>query len=359
MEIAGILQNLGTYVSNKGSGRDNNVPDHRHYAQQYNHQPTPNHWTAHAEHPNHYVNVHYGGGAGIPIPNNIEKFEDDIPPPAPVKSADDEYSHNEKLRDIKMLPTSSRIEEIINSLRNFKIQNSMPPKIEFTATADDVGLEENVRMLFSGTLSMRLRIVETLKLVLLSENSLMSEAQKQSIRETKEKRLNSEQKQDILKFYPCLIALMKVLLIRCEGKGTQHSTTADATLDHILLVLWRNVMSKLSEIYAVIIYGKNQGFIDLGAYPTDLQEITKDENKEIQHVTDKSRKIHDSICELNKKKNEGDKEIEAIQARYADISSSLKLRESEYAGTQHLLDSLTHIGQIVKRNKREIDEILK
>jgi hypothetical protein len=254
MEIAGILQNLGTYVSNKGGGRGNNVPDPRHYVQQYNHQPIPNHWTAHA--------AHYGGGAGIPIPNNIEKFEDDIPPPpAPVKSADDEYLHNEKLRDIKMLPTSSRIEEIINSLRNFKIQNSMPPKLEFTLTADDNGLEENVRMLFSGTLSMRLRIVETLKLVLLSENSLMSEAQKQSIRETKEKRLNSEQKQDILKFYPCLIALMKVLLIRCEGKGTQHSTTADATLDHILLVLWRNVMSKLSEIYAVIIYGKNQGSI--------------------------------------------------------------------------------------------------
>jgi len=352
MEIAGILQNLGTYVSNKGGGRGNNVPDPRHYVQQYNHQPIPNHWTAHA--------AHYGGGAGIPIPNNIEKFEDDIPPPpAPVKSADDEYLHNEKLRDIKMLPTSSRIEEIINSLRNFKIQNSMPPKLEFTLTADDNGLEENVRMLFSGTLSMRLRIVETLKLVLLSENSLMSEAQKQSIRETKEKRLNSEQKQDILKFYPCLIALMKVLLIRCEGKGTQHSTTTDATLDHILLVLWRNVMSKLNEIYAVIIYGKNQGFIDLGAYPTDLQEIIKDENKEIQHVTDKSRQIHDSICELTRKKNEGDKEIEAIQAKYADISSNLKLRESEYAGTQHLLASHTHIVQIVKKNKRDIDEIIK
>jgi hypothetical protein len=356
MEIPGIIHNLGrlgTYVSARGSGvQKSNI----HHAPQ---QHMPDDWAMYYQgdgggdgnksqtKPKPSVSMNHGAG-GV-------NFEDDIPP-TPV--ADDDDWNSEKLKDVSELPTSSRIEEIITSLKVFNIKSAMPPKLVFTETADDLALEENVRMLFSDAVCDRLRLIESLKLVLLTENSLMSEAQKKNIRKLKEKRLDANQKEDIKKFYPCLVALMNVLLIRCDAK-TRQDTTADATVAHVLLVMWRNVMSKLGEIFSAIVYGKSQGLIDLGTFPTEWAEIIKDHNKIIQSVTRSSREIKNKRLQLNQQINKRNEAIEAINEQYAVVDSELKLCESKYTGVEHLLDSLTQVGQMVKKNKRDIDELQK
>jgi hypothetical protein len=351
MEIPGILQYLlpghpGSYVSSNQVRGDFQRAPHPYYPHADMYHVPRNHLSTALHHHNH--------GGGVDEANN--SYEDDIPPVAVGGSAEGDDLDHEKLKDISRLPTASRIEEIITSLKVFNIKSAMPPKLIFTETAEDVALQDNVTMLFSDAVCDRLRLIESLKLVLLTENSLMSESQKRNIRKQKEKKLDTNQKEDIKKFYPCLVALMNVLLIRCDAKA-QQNTTADASVGHILLVLWRNVMSKLSEIFTVIVYGKDQGLIDLGTYPTNWDEIIKENNRIIQSVTISSRELNDKIFELNQKKNEGDRQIEEIHAKYADVISRLKLRESELTGVQHLLDSLTQVVEMVKKNKKYIEDL--
>lgn len=347
MEIPGIIQNLGTYVSSKGATP---LPNHQHYAPQHPKQFED--WANMYDKRSNILGSNPGGS---------NQFEDDIPPNATdahgVVGNEDDPNH-EQLKEMSMLPTSSRIEEIITSLKTFNIRNSMPPKLVFSETADDLALEQNVKDLFSDALCDRLRLIESLKIVLLTEDSLMSESQKIAIRKLKQKRLDANQKEEIKKFYPCLIALMKVLLIRCEEK-IQRSTSADASVEHILLVMWRNVMSKLGEIFAVIIHGKDEGLIDLGTFPTDWHEIISENYKMIHSVERSGRKLNDERLKLNQEINKRNTEIAKINEQYAAIDSELKLCESSYAGNQHLLDSLTQVGQMVKKNRKAIEEIQK
>ena len=334
MELVDIMTHLGTYVS---LGKD--IHHHHH----------------------HFVPPQSIPPNGPRDGSHTEQHSETIAPEAAAPTEEEDGGSDvsgdeeESAVQLRKLPTASRIEEIIMGFKDFLIKKSMPPNLVFVESEDDIALQKNVNLIFSEAVCDRQRLIESLKTVVLEENNLMSESQKKKVRTQKGKKLDVNQKEDIKKFFPRLISLMDVLLVRCDSAKAQQIGSSDPTVAHILFVMWENVLSKMGELFSVIVYGKDQGAFDLGAFPTNWNSIIKTNNKTIEEVRVSGQEINNARLELIQKLNKRDIDIANIQSKYADMVSQLKLKESQYTGNLHLLNSLTQTGPMVRKNIKNIE----
>ena len=128
-------------------------------------------------------------------------------------------------------------------------------------------------------------------------------------------------------------------------------------MDHIVLDVWRGVMSDLNEIFSVIIFGKDTELLELGSYPTDWVTIINERNKKVASIRSAARDIEQAKIKLKDILNERGREIDTINAKYANQESQLKLYNSDAQGLAKSLESCTQVTSIVDENLKRIKDI--
>ena len=116
------------------------------------------------------------------------------------------------------------------------------------------------------------------------------------------------------------------------------------------MLLWKEVVSDLNEIFKIIIYGKNAELFDLGDYPTSLLEIVNIKNKRIAAIKKMVGDEKKDILQLSGLLNQGNQEIELIKTKYANQASEEGLKKAELLGLKKALDDMTRVTQMVKSN---------
>ena len=183
----------------------------------------------------------------------------------------------------------------------------------------------------------------------------MTEKQKMDVRNMQNQRLRPEQKEDIKKFYPCLISLMHALLTRCDSKT--QVPNSDPAVSRIVLDVWRDVMSKLNELFHVVVYGNTKRLIDLGQFPTDWDEIIREKNDKIALILTSARENKNAQLSLVQALNERDHTIEDVKTKYADKDMLLKLNIANATGYKHAFEACTQVDKMVDGNMENIKAI--
>ena len=278
--------------------------------------------------------------------------------PQPTAAVDvddvDDGDDKKETKALQKLPNVNRIKEIINKFQHFKLKTvllAQYPNLQYTEKSADVSLQSNVNALFSGELCEKMRLIESLQIIVRREETFMSEKQKAKFHK-KPPRLDKDQKADLKKFYPCLVSLIDALLTYCDP-----DTRREATVDHIILDVWRGVMSDLNEIFSIIVFGKDTELLELGSYPTDWNMIINERNTKIASIKSAARDVEKEKIKLVEILNTRDREIDNIMAKYANQESQLKLYNSEAQGLAKSLEACTQVTQIVHENLERIKEI--
>jgi hypothetical protein len=270
---------------------------------------------------------------------------------------EDKEERTEEDKDYKTLqklPNVNRIEEIINKFQHFELQSVLAktyPNLKYTEKQADKSLQKNVQALFSGELCEKMMLIESLQIIVKREETFMSEREKAKFHRSTP-HLHKGQKANIKKFYPCLVALIDALLTYCDP-----DLNREATVDHIVLDVWRGVMSDLNEIFSVIIFGKDTELLELGSYPTDWVTIINERNKKVASIRSAARDIEQAKIKLKDILNERGREIDTINAKYANQESQLKLYNSDAQGLAKSLESCTKVTSIVEDNLKRVKDI--
>jgi len=298
-----------------------------------------------------YQNSSSGGG-GTEEEEDVESKQQNI------KTRNDDVSgenSNEDYKTLQKLPNVNRIEEIINKFQHFELQSILSklyPNLKYVEKNGDKSLQKNVQALFSGELCEKMMLIESLQVIVRREETFMSEREKAKFQRSTP-HLHKEQKANLKKFYQCLVALIDALLTYCDSDMNHR----EATVDHIVLDVWRGVMSDLNEIFSIIVFGKDTELLDLGSYPTDWTTIIDERNKKIASIKSAARDIEQSKIKLKDILNERDREIDNINAKYANQESQLKLYNSDAQGLAKSLEACTQVTPIVEENLKRIKDI--
>jgi len=257
----------------------------------------------------------------------------------------EDISEDEK--KLQKLPNAHRIQEIISKLKTFSIQKQLPNSLQYTLTDADKALESNIKALFADKVIMEEVQLEDILLIIVSkEDKLLSEIQNRRI--TKKKKFTEFQKNGIKKFYPCLVALIDAVLTRCDSDPPQTSENFHAV--RVVLLLWKELISDLNELFKVIIYGKTQDMFDLGDFPISLSAIVNMKNKRISSITKAAGDEKREIIQLSEQLNQRDQKIKNVESEFANKVSEKKLKDAELLGLKKSLQSLTMVSQMVKIN---------
>ena len=262
-----------------------------------------------------------------------------------VEPKDEDISEEDK--KLQKLPNAHRIEEIIAKFSDFSFSKLLPKTLEYKTTEGDAALEKNIRALFAPSIVVENFLLKEILLIIISkEDKLMSETQNKKI--ALKKNLNKAQQKGIKMFYPCLISLIDAALTRCDIDSSQSSENFHAA--RVVLLLWKEIVSDLNEIFKVIIHGKNAEMFDLGDYPTSLLEIVNIKNKRISAIKKMVGDEKNEILQLSEQLNQGNQDIEAVKAKYANKQSEKGLKNAELLGFEKALRAMTEVKQMVKIN---------
>ena len=261
------------------------------------------------------------------------------------KDNGEDISEDEK--KLQKLPNAHRIQEIILKLKSFSIQKQLPSALQYTLTEADKALENNIKALFAEKVIMdEVQLEENLLNIVSKEDKLLSEVQNRRI--LQKKKFTDHQKNGIKKFYPCLVALIDAVLTRCDSDPPQTSENFHAV--RVVLLLWKELISDLNELFKVIIYGKTQDMFDLGDFPTSLSAIVNIKNKRISSITKAAGDEKREIIQLSEQLNQRDQKIKSVESECANKVSEKKLKDAELLGLKKSLQSLTMVSQMVKIN---------
>jgi hypothetical protein len=264
---------------------------------------------------------------------------------------------SEEIKTLQKLPNAHRIEEMIKKFKLFNLSLYLPPNLSYSKTPDDISLESNITKLFSDdVVCNKMQLIDALQRVVSYEDNLMSDAAKKKHRSAM-KSFTKQQRDDVKKFYPCLISLIDAILTRCDSDPQSQLSGQSAQVRKIVLDIWRGVMSDLGEIFAVIVYGKDKNLLDLGTFPTDLKQIVNERNKKISAITNAAREIENEKLLLKQTLNERDRQFEGLTAKFANQASQIKLDDAKSMGLKYRLDSVTKTGPMVIENLKRIEAI--
>ena len=272
------------------------------------------------------------------------------------------------------LPSQQRIREIILKMQTITVMKKLlPPNLEYVASIADKALLQNIQALFpptvaaSGSSSRQNEenashtelILNTLLTIVLRTDDFMSESQKQKI-SMQSASLRKDQQRDLLLFYPCLMALIRALLIHCQNlavqmKDEKQSQDSGSSVRKCVLDVWQQIMGELHDLHSVIIYASKQGLIELGNFPVEWLQTIQSMNSDIAHLRNIILGLNDSLNLEQAQLNERDKKLQAIMAQYAEADTKVQLIKAQKNNVVTTLESYVSIPDITHENITRIE----
>jgi hypothetical protein len=255
------------------------------------------------------------------------------------------------------LPTTQRVTRIFAKMQKLVIADTLPQKLQYTATEADNALVRNIKVLFPSTEGNNTTL-ETLKaallLVVAKADEFMTDTQKAQLDKQKNS-FTKEQKQLVTTFYPNLMALIRALLIHCQNLAMQHDGTEryqDSTysMNKCVLDMWQQILGELHDIHAVIIYANQTDLVSLGEFPTQWMQTIQHMNSDIDHLRSTILVLNDNLNQNLVQLNERDKKIQALFAQYAEYDTKVQLIKAQKNNIMAILENYTSIPSIVTEN---------
>ena len=290
------------------------------------------------------------------------------PPPPPPNNNNTKTAGNASLAQwddmALMLPTQQRVRDIVLKMQTMSLVGLLPPKLDYMPTASDKALQDNILLLFSAhdsdTVSTKIDIVTNALLAVVARtNEFMTEAQRNKI-DAASNNLTNEQRKNLVSFYPCLMALVKALLIHCQNlavdmEGTQKSATVSVT--KCVLEVWQQLMGELHDLHSVILFASKKSLIDLGDFPQKWLNTIQNMNIEINRLRTIILNCNDDLNLQQAHLNERNKEIQLIMSKYGEVETNLQLIKAERNNACASLESFIYIPNIAHENVLRIQNI--
>jgi hypothetical protein len=296
-------------------------------------------------------NINIMGGPAGGNPNNFT-----------TGSGGDSAGFTEWDKQLIKLPSAQRIESIFAKMRLFDVRNTLPPKLEYTPTAADAALQHNIRALFpAADVKQQDSVSDVVCTALLAiaakTDDFMSIKQKSMVSK-QQSSLNKEQQRMVLAFYPCLMALIRTLLIHCQNLamnakemgGTSKYQDASSSMHKCVMDMWQQVMGELHDLHAVIIYASSKSLLDLGEFPVEWLQTIQSMNSDINHLRSIVLVLNDSLNQEQMQLNERDKKLQQIMAQYAEADTKVQLIKAQKNNILATLESLTSVPNITSEN---------
>ena len=246
-------------------------------------------------------------------------------------------------------PTPQRIASIFAKMWQFDVKTALPPNLVYTPTLADMSLQQNIRLLFVDSKAqdtISCIVYATLNVLIAKSDDLMTDAQKR----VAEKPLTKDQQRQTVDFYPCLMGLIRVLLIHCQNL----SVVCDNSVHKCVLDMWQQTMGELHDLHSIIITASKKGLVELGDYPTEWMHSIQTLNADIDHIHTIILSLNDDLNQQLILINERDKQLRIIIAHYADAESRVQLIKAERNNLLVTLESYTLVPVITAENMRRI-----
>ena len=264
------------------------------------------------------------------------------------------------------LPTQQRIKEILLKMQTFDLKKALPQRLDYTPTTADAELQKNVLALFPTTTpgekhaaqgDDRLEaIAGGLLSIVAKTDEFMTESQKRQA-DSRSSSLPADQKRQLVLLYPCLMALIKALLIHCQNMTMQMQETEkgqDSSIHKCVLDTWQQIMGELHDIHTVILFAARKQLLELGDFPMEWMQTMQNMNSEISNLRNIILGLNDSLNHEQALLNERDKQLQQIMNRYAEVETRVQLIKVQKNNIFATLNSYTYIPNIVHVNLQRV-----
>ena len=229
----------------------------------------------------------------------------------------------------------------------------LPPKLEYVPTVADRALQENIRILFSPNNNtnnnMTELITSALVVIVAKTDEFMTESQKRQV-DIASNNLNAAQSKLLVRYYPCLMALIKALLIHCQNMAIQMESTEkgqENSINKCVLDAWQQIMGELHDLHAIILYASKKSLIDLGDYPMEWQQTIQSMNTEINRLRTLILSLNDDLNLELSHLNERDKKIQLILSQYSEVDTRVQVIKARKNSLFISLNGYTFVPEIV------------
>ena len=260
------------------------------------------------------------------------------------------------------LPTQRRIRDIITKMQTLTTMTKLlPPNLQYTTTVSDTALLQNIQALFppppaAANINNHAEIIFSgLMAIVARTDDFMSEAQKRQIN-AQSSSLRTDQQRELVLFYPCLMALIRALLIHCQNLADQMKDEKDdnTSMHKCVLDAWQQIMGELHDVHSVIIFAGQSSLLDLGTFPTEWLQTIQSMNADISNLRNAILSLNDSLNAEQARVNERDKKLQQIVMQYAEADTKVQLIKAQKNNLLATLDSLTFIPNITHENIQRV-----
>lgn len=262
------------------------------------------------------------------------------------------------------LPTESQLRTAFNVLnKTFTLASILPkdlkaPLSDLTPAQRkeldgvNIALEHNVVKLFS--IDSMPDIQEALTTLILQKDRYLVSAKIEKDKNDRMKLLLKKHTPDILHFYPHLIELIQALL----AYHVLYSKTTVFQPNHpasFVFTAWMQILSYLISIHKVIAYGAQSGLVNLGTYPLQIDEVSKQNERSIAGIQLEIQKQERLIAEKKKIIQDQQEQVNSIQQQHQGLLQDIAYLHSTYHNLHDHLEALTDPQKIAEKNVEQID----
>lgn len=280
-------------------------------------------------------------------------------------SGEDEDENGDESNSKITMPEGRDLTEAFRYLIDFQISKMLPhnlrvPLSDLNITEQQkaeldgtrIALEKNVKKLFSRNLE-----IETIRDALIELVS--KDAQLQELTDPKEQKEKlkeiaaqmREAREPVLKFYPRLLELIQALMAYHVKESHKLAINKTSTAS-IMISTWMQVLSYLTSIQHVIVYGAENRYFDLKNYPHNIDAITKTVESKKLEILDEITKQTDEIARFQDMLNDKEKKLNAIEGQYQGLLQKNITHGTVLDNLRKQLDAISDPQQIATQNLR-------